>query len=1013
MADINTYALGLEFQLLAQPAIDAVNNLVDSASKLQTSLTKAGKALNTSQNVEMLEWNREAQQALEMRITASMDTEEQYKRVLAESGMAEAMSAKAAEAHTEKVKEYRKQMLLAKDALQEFIDEHDPAFFKDELKDMTKREKGLKIFEEQTKENTETLQKQLKPVKELGAWFGNLSSEAGQLVQVVTKLTGAYGAQGAVLFLIGNSIKNLMTIQDAYAKSTFKLIGSQKQFIDTTIRLKTTLGLSTKAALSSVQAIAKVGFSASKEGAKGIEALTEANAKFNIATGVSTETTARFQRELGVLLGSNEEATQQLGELSQAMRMSGLSAEQAETLMSDLSKQMRTLAFDMNPKFATDYAKELVKLSAVFNRTGGSAEAAASQFNEIFATTQSRLAGFAKVGAAFDATASAAQNMDNYLEGAAKLVKQFAGNNEISTPIIMKALGVNEEFAESLRRAMVEADAAGKSMKEFRAGMTAGADLTRDAAEAQATLSQKLGILWHKFEAIWDKVSKYVIPVLEFLIDTITYVVDKVIAFHDWLEELSPTLTGVIDIALLAGITIIGLGTAIGGLGKIFGFLRTAVLGISAPMTAANTAMQASKAASLGAGTGVRAFLTNLGEGLKALGTPQAMKGAVTLGILTIAVAGTLLLVAYAMAKFGISGKDMILGATAMVIAAGAMVIMSFAIKALSNAGPKAALAGAIIIGVLLALGAATLMAGFGIGFMAKGFAELFKAIPDITTFVVVIAGMVLAMPLLAVGIAILGLSMMASAPLILAGFILMAAAAAIAYFVIPAFEDFAKSMMTISTALAGIGPDAGLRLLGLAAGITAFMAALLGIAAGGAVGGLGKIFGVKSPLEQAGEIAGAMNLLAAPASLLASSLDKIGKVGDIFKPFIDSTIGRKEELMAAVAMVTLIAGQVAAARKMMGEGAVAPFAPIVFKAEPVKKPLITEDTARKIRDERNQSLMVEHTKNTNESIKKVADKLDQETLKELVAFLKEWLPKLASGDKDSGGLASATNQWM
>lgn len=1016
MGDINTYALGLEFQLQAQPAIESINSMVNMATQLQTSLSKASKAFNSGQHVYEYEQVVAVQQEAKLRIDAVTLAEVQYRKALSDGGIQQALSSKAQTEYNERIQELEKVYDSAIESTREFL-EANKAFADFTSKDISRLDNRIKKTQQFKKDvvaNTEALQKQVQPLKEVGHWMESLSGDAGNLGQVVRKLAGQYGAAGAALFLFGTGMKDVMAMQDAYAKSTFRLMGNQKDLIDSTLRLKSTLGVSTAEAKSAMEAITKVGFSAQKVGREGIDALAAANTKFTIATGVSSMAAARFQREIGILTGSNEAATLQLGEISRAMSSSGLSADQAESMVSGMTKSLREMSFTMDPKFTAEYAREVIKLSAAFHQAGGSAESVSQQFSKTFQNSRQAMISFAKVGATFDSTAGAAENVNRYLEGVQKTFEQYGGAANVATDILAQALEVDLEFASSLKRMGIDAAAAGKSIGVFNASMTDNANLDKDANEAMQTLNVQLKRLWNSFEAIWANLSKTLIPVLTFLVDKLATLVTWVSELHSSITSVNPVVEYLVNGLLTAGIATVALVGPLSGVVGLFGGMFAKVKAILNPLSKTTQAISLAGKASLGAGAGMKGFLTSLGEGLKALGTPQAMKGAITLGILAVAVGGTLLLMAYAMHKFGLSGKDMLFAAGALVIAAGAMYIMAHAIKALSSAGPKAALAGGILIGVVLALGIATALAGAGIGFMAKGFAELFKSIPDIQTFLVVIGGMVLAMPVLAVGIAILGVSIMASAPFILAGFAMLAGAALIAKAIMPTFIEFGSAVMVINRAMSGIGPDIGDNLVKLAIGMTTFMAALMGIAGAGAVGGIGRIFGMKSPLGQAQEIAAAMSVLAGPASLLAGSLQKLSSIGDVFKPFIDSVLTKKEELKEATKIITEMAEQVSMARKSMGDGSmVSPLGPITFKAEPVKKPLITEDTARKIRDERNQSLMVENTKATNESIKKVAEKLDNETVKELLNFLKEWLPKLGSNEKDSGGLASSVNQWM
>jgi hypothetical protein len=138
-----------------------------------------------------------------------------------------------------------------------------------------------------------------------------------------------------------------------------------------------------------------------------------------------------------------------------------------------------------------------------------------------------------------------------------------------------------------------------------------------------------------------------------------------------------------------------------------------------------------------------------------------------------------------------------------------------------------------------------------------------------------------------------------------------------------------------------------------------------------------------------------------------------MGRIGDVFGPFIDGILGRKDELMESAAILEELAERVEHARERIDIGPGFPFAPITLKAEPTRKPLITEDTARKIREERNQALLVRGTEEMRDEMKKVGTKVGELDVGDLIALLREWLPKIAKGQQDSGQLSSLANQWL
>lgn len=1013
MGDINTYALGLEFQLQAAPAIETLNSIIDSTSDLQMALKAAAKAFDASRQIYDLQSVIDVQKDYASLIDAATFAEVQYREALKSGSISAALSVQQQEAYNERIRDAKRAYEEIIDATKEFRTEHEKYgdFLKIQDVRLNKHIKQIQQFEKVVASETELIKKQVQPYKDALTWLSKLSDQTSEFGSIITQLVGRYGPLGAVLTFLGMGFKDVMTMQDEYRLASMRAIGTQSELIQSTIQLSQTLGATTKESVQTIKALAGVGFKA----ADSVDKLADANFRFQKITGVAANTTARYQRTLNVMGLDAKQSTRVLSEMSSVMRNTGMTTAQLETIMGELSKTMMVLRLSFDARSVTDFAKALTAVSGAAQAAGADGDAIRAQLTTMSRDIYKNAAAWALFGVTVQHGMDIGVATEKVLSNMGPTIDQLTKNYKELTPTILAAYGVTEDAAAAMLAIQKAANAAGKSVTQFINDNKQAENFSKQFADATNTLTEQLKQLLMPLMKVASSLMAIVVPAMTTFLGIITPIITKLGEWWSYMQKELPPLAYLFN-ALVGALMVGAALKLVGGLKLItgaFSMIKSVATGAMGALKGTATVMQVASRTSLTAGTGVKAFLTNFAEGLKAMGNPAAFKGALTLGLLVAVVGGTLILMAMAMNKFGISAKDLIGAATAMVIVAGAIWILKFAIEAIGKSGPAGLKGALILIGVLLALGVATLMAGVGIGFMAKGFAELFKAIPDIQTFLVVIGGLLFAMPMLAIGIAGLGLSIMASAPFILMGFGMLFASAMLALVINPIFADFAKTIGSISTSLNAINPNMGMALLDLAAGITAFMFALMGIAAGGALSGIGSLFGVKSPLKQAEEIADAMRAIAEPASLLSGAVGRIATIGDVFKPFIDGILGRKDEIEAATSIIAKLAKQVESARKSIGSGIAPAFGPIIISAQPVRKPAITEDTARKIRDERNQSLLVNSSKETNESLLKAIDKMDKMDMHDLVTLLKEWLPKIAGGDDNSQGLSSSVTQWM
>jgi hypothetical protein len=1000
MPDINTYALGLELKLQFEPAMHAVDSLIGKVKSLQNIAVKAAQAIKASQgDTSSDEEFIKVKEQLSLMLDNYANIQEKYKVTALDSNTATFLSEQATVAYSDALESVAKQQQAAEAQIHRFIKAHKE--YKDELTEIT--EDKFVAFSQKVTKNSQLIDKYTKNLRThkdmmlavMGGIKG-LNKETQHLGSIISAAAGKFGVMGAVVLYLWSGFKNVVSMQDAYAKATFRSIGTTNELIASSNQLRMSFGASSDEAVATFTALAQAGFSAKDR----ISKLAEVNYKFSKITGISSDITALYQKRIVALIGSSEQATKNLTAIASAIRRSGLSAQEASGMMSQFNDTMLEVSFLYNPQDAAELSVELIKLSGAVKGAGGNFQTMIGQLQPLLTDPLKAVAGFAKVNAVFDENATATENMNVYLVAASAKIKELGKQGKLSRSALADALGINKQFAGSLMLLDQKASEAGKGITEYYQAFDDTKNLDAQFSEATATLTEQLKMLLTPLLTVAAQIGSVIVPVLT---EMITLIRESTVAS----AIFGAMIAAAMGVAFL--VTISKAVGAVKGMLGVFNIFKGSMK-VMADSTSSLTAER---------GVGMKSFFTNLAGGIGAMGTtPGVFPGIIALGLLAVVVGGTLLAVAATMKVFGISVADLVGAAVGLVVAAAAFYVLAAALVVL---GPVAVAVAPLLLPlslVFLAIGASVLMASFGISLMVKAFTELFKvALSDGWMFLTIIGTMTLLMYPLALGLYVLAAALVISAPAILAGFGMLFIASLMGLLIGPVLEKVGVALQNIGSAALSIGPGAGLALISLAAGITAFMASLMGIAVVGAAGGIASLFGVKSPLKQAEEIAAAMKAIATPASSLSGSLVKIGAIGDVFKPFIEGILGRKEEIKRAAAVLEDLALRVEAVKKSIGEDSVFagfPSGPFTLKADPVRKPLITEDTARKIRDERAQYAMVTGTKDMKKAIDNIGDKMggDSSSMGQLIELLKTWLPKLAKSDKDASSLTSMLNQW-
>lgn len=1015
-ADINAYALGLELQLQTDAAMDALSKFGSALKNIQKEMGGIAKSFSP-QIAVAVQQEASVTQALSVAKTV-LASKYQVVQDAAHSAMLQGLGmADAIEMQEKAIQKALPQIKKATELLDK-LNESTVELTEKDKKLYKEVELQLKQFDDMQKD-LEKLKTAYKTQQDfLQGLTNNMIGSATATNQFVSSIASAvksFGAAGIAMVIYAQGLADVLAMQTAYAPSTMRAIGSQEALIRSTNKLRATLGVSAETGIETFKALAEAGFTAQQN----IEAVAEANVMFAKSTGVSQLSVAEYQRRLELLTGTSEAARKALDAMSNMIVKTGLSAKSAESLIKELTESLDDLTVYYGIDKAEEFQRAMTAVAGAEQQVTGRTGILSKAMLDLQRAPLQAIKSYAMLGIAIDESASAGEQYMQFMRGLRDFEQANAGDPIVKKMLLDRAHLTTAAVVQAEK--MLEAqEKLGLTDEEFLDRMMTGKGLVDNTADAWSDFITQLEIATGALKSIGSTLAEALGPILK----NVAYIIAEVSKGIAWLIQqanaFKPTRIILQGVAVVFGV-IFGLkmlmmiksfGSTILGVAKGLKTMATSAAVAGKAMTENAAAMSGGPTA----GAGIKAFLTNLAEGVKAFGNPQALFGVIVLGILGAIVGGTLIGVAAAMEKFNISAADIGAAAVGLILAAFAFKIMAGALLVLAPVAAETAPLLFPLALAFLAIGAAVTLAGLGIKLAAEGLSQLFKIVIDGgLQFVASIWALSLAFPILAFGLTALGFSLMFATPMILFGFGALLFAAGMAKIFNPILAETGESLDRITAAASLVKSGTGANLLRLAAGISGFMAALMGIAAVGAAGKVASFlsFGaVKSPITQANEIARAIRTIVEPASQLSEAIGKIAGIGNFMQPFIDSLLLHKEEIKESLKILKDTAVELEKIRKTVGEGQLSiPLVTTARPAEPVRSP-ITSDTARKQVEERQQIEMLRSTKDMRNLLSKIEGQVsDDADIRRLVTLLAEWLPKIAKKE-DSAGLASAFSQW-
>lgn len=582
MADINTYALGLELQLQSKQAFDILDQLEMRLGEIEKKAASiAPVALGTDQQ-------RQYNQATELG-AENVQILDNTLRKLQENLNATSIAYKNM---TEGVGAFTEEQDMLREAYDSLYHEHDKIlrqFNRMELQGIKltvqEKEKIKRIHEtvdayddlkDATTKFNQLQQKQSKETSTLTGLFG-LFGDSGHLVKKVFDVMKVEGfAAGNAIFFLYEGIKSLSEMMDAYATVSYRALGTQAELIDSTNELRMALGATTEEGIKTISALSRAGFRATDS----LQDLAHANYMFSQATGVSSEVTADYQRRITAMGLSSTQATQGLEAMSNVIRKSGLSAQEAQSLIGGLTQSMRALHFFYGSDATLKASKDMAGFVGAVKSAGGDVGAVTAQLNEMAKSPIKTRIAFGLVHA--DVVKGVPQ-WEDYFGKVAKKMGELNDNavrtgDTLSGEAMIKALHISSDLADSY---LLLWERGGKTVDGFQKLLKAGqdgADMQRDFNESMATFRKSLQRVIQPLMAIGTALLDTVGPAFIALLKPVQVIATALAKVLDFLFKIP--VAGSLVKAAFGAMLISPLITKLGGLVKMFGVTKVAATGL-------------------------------------------------------------------------------------------------------------------------------------------------------------------------------------------------------------------------------------------------------------------------------------------------------------------------------------------------------------------------------------------------------------------------------------------------
>lgn len=208
---------------------------------------------------------------------------------------------------------------------------------------------------------------------------GGLAKSFRMMAHAIKPLVTLFKSLNIVLLplkLLGNVVEiwdEFKDTQDRFASVTFRAAGTIESLVGSTNLLRRELGLTLEQSASSIESLANAAIYSEQtidDTLVSFDDFIKANAQISVATGVSTDIVAAFQKQLAVANVSMDESTAVLGHIADAASKAGLSVEELSGLIATLTDAAVVLRMRFGEDTITPYIKQMTTLTAFAKREG-------------------------------------------------------------------------------------------------------------------------------------------------------------------------------------------------------------------------------------------------------------------------------------------------------------------------------------------------------------------------------------------------------------------------------------------------------------------------------------------------------------------------------------------------------------------------------------------------------------------------------------------------------------------
>lgn len=522
-ADINAYALGLELQLQADKAFQTLEKFKDQLSGVEKALTIAPNSFNVTGIKQATGVTRglgvEAQfvDSVYLKIVGTFL---EYQKVLDNINEGSGLLTKSTEAQIENFVKLKAEIepmvkLIKNLDLSKAFSPDRAKLIQTGVQRFEKLGEALNYTVKASKAQTETFKSVVSALDMAGDSGKILSSTIIDLVLGATKA-------GIAFEFLRRGVADVIAMQDAYAPITMRVLGTQNDLIKASNDLRTSLGATADESVATFKSLADAGFRANEA----IGEMAKTNFMFSQATGVSSSQTASFQRAVFTTNRDARQTTVAVSEMSAAIRNSGMSAQEAASLMDGLTKALRPLRFIYGEKDALAMSKGITQIAAAARMAGGDSSALAQDLIALARSPVKLITAFGVAGKSLNNFKDI--NIGDFADAAAAKLTAFASQGPLVAEAMAPVFQMSLEGADALKQLWLAADQNKQKFKELITAQTSNADVEADFNLAMQTFTKSLKQVVQPLLALGSVLMDTIVPAITTILKPIVFVAQAI-----------------------------------------------------------------------------------------------------------------------------------------------------------------------------------------------------------------------------------------------------------------------------------------------------------------------------------------------------------------------------------------------------------------------------------------------------------------------------------------------------